>query len=135
MKKKTYIILTAAYILASTLFSGCGRGKSSQADPTTQRCFDTLLAATTADDYDQFVSVADNSFRRAITPAVFHSVSQSLAPRMQRGCTPTYLGQLRQNGTQVSLWRLAFADGGDDRLARMSMSQDRVSGFLITPAL
>ena len=105
-----------------------------QTDITTEHCFNTLLAATAADDYDQFVSVADDAFRRGITPTKFHSVSQSLAPRMQRGCTPTYLGELRQNGALVSLWRLAFADGGDDRLARMSMSQDRVDGFLITPA-
>ena len=106
----------------------------SRADATTQSCFDTLLAATAAGDYDQFVSVADATFRRSITPTAFHSISQSLAPRMQRGFTPTYLGHLRQNGAQVSLWRLAFADGGDDRLARMSMSQDRVDGILITPA-
>src|SRR5215213_9826747 len=50
----------------------------SQPDITTQRCFDTLLAATATDDYDQFVSVADDAFRRGITPTAFHSVSQSL---------------------------------------------------------
>ena len=106
-----------------------------QMDPTAQRCFNTLLAATAAGDYDQFVSVANDRFRRGITPSMFDSISQSLGPRMQHGgCTPTYLGQFRQNGTQVSLWRLAFTDGGDDRLARMSMSQDRVGGFVITPA-
>ena len=106
----------------------------SQADTITQSCFDTLLAATAANDYDQFVSVADTTFRSSVNPSVFQSIRQSLAPRMQREFTPTYLGQLRQNGAQVSLWRLVFADGGDDRLARMSMSQDRVVGFLITPA-
>jgi hypothetical protein len=107
----------------------------SQADADAQRCFNTLLAATAAGDYDQFVSVADDTFRSGITPAAFHSISQSLAPRMQRGYTPTYLGQLQQGGAQVSLWHLTFADGSDDRLARMSMSQqDRIDGFLITPA-
>src|SRR6185436_8731931 len=65
----------------------------SQADTTTQGCFNTLLAATAAEDYDQFVSVADDKFRRAITPTRFHSITQSLAARMQRGYTPTYLGQ------------------------------------------
>jgi hypothetical protein len=83
---------------------------------------------------DQFVSVAGDTFRSHVTPTTFHALSQSLAPRMQRGCTPTHLGQLRQNGAQISLWSLAFADEGDDRLARMSMSQDRVGGFLITQA-
>ena len=68
---------------------------TSQADTTTQRCFDTLLAATAANNYDQFVSIADDTFRSSITPIAFQSISQSLAPRMQRGCTPTYLGQLQ----------------------------------------
>jgi hypothetical protein len=105
-----------------------------EADITTQRCFNTLLGAMTAGDYDQFVSVGDEKFRKLFIPTTFHWISQSLAPRFQRGCTPTYLGQLRQKGVQVSLWRLAFADGGDDRLARMSVSRDGVGGFLITPA-
>jgi len=108
---------------------------ASQMDPTAQRCFNTLLTATAAGDYNQFVSVANDTFRRGITPSKFDSISQSLGPRIQHGgCTPTYLGQFRQNDTQVSLWRLAFTDGGEDRLARLSMSQDRVNGFVITPA-
>lgn len=103
-------------------------------DAATQRCLDTVLAAAQASDYDQFVSVADDGFRRVITPTAFDSISRILSPRMQGGFTPTYLGEFRQKGGQVSLWRLAFADGGDDRLARLSMSGARVSGFLITPA-
>src|SRR6266550_315038 len=58
---------------------------TSQADTTTQRCFNTLLAGAAADDYDQFVSVVDDTFRRSITPTTFHSISQSLAPRVQGG--------------------------------------------------
>jgi hypothetical protein len=110
------------------------RDAGNQPDATMQRSFDTLLAATTADDYDQFIAVLGGPGRSRITPAAFHSLSQSLAPRLQRGCTATYLGQLRQNGVQVSLWRLAFADGGDEILARMSLSQNQVNGFLVTPA-
>ena len=105
-----------------------------RADTSTQSCFDTLLAATAAGDYSRFVSVGDQSFRDGITPEMFHGVSNGLAPRMRRGCTPTYLGQLRQGEAQVSLWQLAFADGGDDELARMSMAQGKVDGFLVTQA-
>src|SRR5262245_18351622 len=104
-------------------------------DTSAQRCFDNLLAATAADDYEQLVSMGDDTLRRSITPTVFHKVSQSLAPRIQRGCTPTYLGQLRQGESWVSLWRLVFAEGGDDRLVRVSASQGRVAGILVTPAL
>src|SRR5205085_11921717 len=106
----------------------------SRAETNALRCFNTLLAATTADDYDQFVSVGDDAFRGGITPDTFHSLSQSLAARMKSGCTPTYLGQFRQNGDTVSLWHLAFTDGSDDRLARVSLSLNGVDGFVITPA-
>ena len=105
-----------------------------KADTTTQSCFDTLLAATVAGDYSRFVSVGDQSFRDGITPEMFRSVSDDLAPRMRSGCMPTYLGQLRQSGAQVSLWQLAFADGGDDALARLAMTSGNVNGFLITAA-
>jgi hypothetical protein len=124
-----------AALLTTTIFLLIANSSASRADASTQRCFDTLLAATAADDYDQFISVGDDGFRKGITPDMFHSISQSLASRMQHGgCTPTYLGQLRQYGAQVSLWRLKFA-GGDDLLVHMSMlSQNRVEGFRITPA-
>src|SRR5882724_12570520 len=104
---------TAAWLVhrASTQSTG-------HADTKTQRCFDTLLAATAANDYNRFVSIADDTFRSSITPIAFESISQSLAPRMQQGYTPTYLGQLRQSGAEVSLWRLRFSDGGDDLFAR-----------------
>ena len=81
-----------------------------------------------------FVSVGVDAFRTGITADTFHSVSRSLAARFDHGCTPTFLGQLRQNSAQISLWRLTFTDGSDDRLARMNLSENRVDGFLITPA-
>ena len=108
--------------------------RGTAADPKTFRHFSTLLIAMTADDYDQFVSVVTDPFRQQLTPETFHTISRSLAPRMRTGCTPTYLGQFRQTGTLITLWRLGFGDGGDDRLVRMSLSQDQVDGFVITPA-
>ena len=128
------IIAALLTAIAFRLVPNASAPSASQTDATTQRCLDTLLAATAANDYNQFVSLADDTFRNSIHPNAFQLLSQSLAPRMQGGCTSTYLGQFLQNGAQVSLWRLAFTDGGDDRLARMSMSQDRVDGFVITPA-
>ena len=99
----------------------------------TQRCFDTLLAATVADDFDQFISVGDARFKSALKPEAFHRVSQGLAPRLQKGVTPTFLGELRQSGFLASLWRLRFDDGGDDLLFRMAMAEGRVVGALVTP--
>lgn len=98
----------------------------------TKRCFDTLLAATAADNFEQFVSVGDESFSR-LNPEAFHRVSRSLAPRMRKGVTPTFLGELRQSGYMASLWRLRFDDGGDDLLFRMAVADSKVVGALVAP--
>jgi hypothetical protein len=98
----------------------------------TKRCFDTLLAATAADNFEQFISVGDEKFSR-LQPEAFHRVSRSLAPRMQKGVTPTFLGELRQSGYMASLWRLRFDDGGDDLLFRMAVANSKVVGALVTP--
>ena len=100
----------------------------------TKSCFDTLLAATAADNFEQFVSVGDEKFKSRLKPEMFHHVSRGLAPRLQKGFTPTFLGELRQNGYIAYLWRLGFDDGGDDRLFRMGMAGNKVVGALVGPA-
>jgi|SRR5215471_14037494 len=100
-------------------------------DDITKSCFDTLLAATAADNYEQFVSVGDDRFRSALKPDVFHRVSRHLAPRIQKGIVPTFLGELRQDGYMASLWRLRFEDGGDDMLFRMATDAGKVLGALV----
>jgi hypothetical protein len=107
----------------------------SKPNRTTKSCFDTLLAATAAGNYEQFISVGDERFQTGIPRKIFRRVSRSLAPRMQKGFTSAFLGELRQGGSIVSLWHLAFSDGGDDRLVRMSMAGGKVRGALVTPAL
>lgn len=99
----------------------------------TKSCFDTLLAATVADNFEQFVSVGDERFKSGLKPEVFHHVSRGLAPRLQKGVTPTFLGELRQSCYMASLWRLRFNDGGDDLLFRMAVAGDKVVGALVTP--
>jgi hypothetical protein len=101
-------------------------------DGITQCCFDTLLAATAADNFEQFISVGDEKFSR-LHPENFHRVSRSLAPRMRQGVTPTFLGELRQRGCIASLWRLRFDDGGDDLLFRMAVADSKVVGALVAP--
>jgi hypothetical protein len=102
-------------------------------DQITQSCFDSLVAATVADNFAQFISVGDERFKQGLKPEVFHRVSQGLAPKLRKGFTPTFLGELRQNGYVASLWRLRFDDGGDDALFRMALAGGKVVGALVGP--
>jgi hypothetical protein len=41
------------------------------------------------------------------------------------------LGELKQEGHRVSLWKIAFKDESDDALVTMSMKEGSVGGFFI----
>jgi hypothetical protein len=103
----------------------------------TRSCFDTLLAATATNDLERFASVGNYRFRNAARarPEVFHRVSRNLAPRMQKGFTATFLGELCQKHYTAYLWRLRFDDGGEDLLFRMGMACGQVSGALVGKTL
>jgi len=103
-------------------------------DDITRSCFDILLTATAADNFEQFISVGDEKFKSDLKPEVFHHVSRGLAPRLQKGFTPTFLGELRQNAHMAYLWRLRFDDGGDDQLFRMAIARGKIVGALVGPA-
>jgi hypothetical protein len=60
---------------------------------------------------------------------MFEGVSTLLSPRMKKGYDTAYLGQLKQQGCQVYLWKLVFKDGGDDTLAKLVLKDGKVAGF------
>ncbi|PMB22045.1 hypothetical protein [Fischerella thermalis] len=92
----------------------------------------TILDAITTANYELFLTVGDSDYKTGISKEMFDSVSSQLSPRMVEGYNITYFGNLKQHEYQIYLWKLSFADGGDEFVARMAMSEDKVSGILIT---
>jgi hypothetical protein len=94
-------------------------------------CLQTILDATATNNYELFTTVGDSAYKAGITKQMFEGVSEQLAPRMEKGYSSTYLGELKQQEYQIYLWKLSFADGGDEFLARMTMNGTLVGGILI----
>lgn len=95
-------------------------------------CLQTILDATAQGNYELFLTVGDADYQTGITKEMFDPVSSQLAPRMSGGYTIVYFGNLKQQGYQIYLWKLSFADDGDEFIARMAMNGDKVGGILIT---
>jgi hypothetical protein len=91
-----------------------------------------ILDAIATANYELFLTVGDSDYKTGISQEMFDSVSSQLAPRMVEGYDITYFGNLKQHEYQTYLWKLSFADGGDEFVARMAMIEDKVSGILIT---
>lgn len=92
---------------------------------------DKLLEAVVANDYDGFVADGTAEVKAAMTKQMLEGVSAQMAPRMKKGYDATYLGELKQSGCKVYLWKLAYKDGGDDILAKLSIKEGKVAGFLL----
>lgn len=91
-----------------------------------------ILDAIASADYELFTTVGDSGYKAGITKQMFESVSEQLAPRMTKGYSTTYFGDLKQSSYQVYLWKLSFADGGDEFVVRMTLGGDKVAGIFIT---
>lgn len=91
---------------------------------------DRIVAAMVSGDYAEFVADSEPAFAN-LPESGFQSVVAQLAARFASGYTVTYLGELRQKGYQVTLWRFAFDDGGDDMLGTLSLKGGKVGGYWI----
>ncbi|MCX6970431.1 MAG: hypothetical protein NTV93_09800 [Verrucomicrobia bacterium] len=98
--------------------------------PASLTASNKLLAAISAGDYAAFVADGDAAFQ-SLKREQFESVAAQLGPRFKSGYDVTYLGDMHQKGYEVTLWRLRFADGGDDFLATLSLKAGKVGGYWI----
>ncbi len=102
-----------------------------QADKEAQAAFDVLLNAIQANDFAAFAAAGDTAFKAALTKEVFEQVCTQMAPRMKQGYETTFLGELKQQGYKVFLWKMTFKDEGDDFLLKLVMKDGKVSGFFL----
>jgi hypothetical protein len=95
---------------------------------------DKLLKAVQDNDYDGFVVDGTASFRAHITPQMLESVNAQLAPLMKKGYEATYLWELNRTGYTDYLWKVTYNDNPNATVARLSLKDGKVCGFLLRPS-
>jgi len=89
-----------------------------------------LLDAMAANDYQRFISYGTPAFAE-VDESQFAQVAGAVAPRLRQGYDVEYLGRLRQQGLDISVWKISFPDQGDDLLATLNIANGRVGGFFL----
>jgi hypothetical protein len=100
-----------------------------------QSLVEELLGALRADAYDDFVAKGSATVRAKLSPAEFHAASGQLAGRLGQSYGTSLLGQLQRPNHVDWLFKLAFANGGDDALVTLSMQAWQVAGFWVDAGL
>ena len=130
-------LMTRMLALVSLTFAGLMLNPHAQAATSggtdgagDQAVVQQLLDAMAQNDYQAFTAKGTADFA-AIDQAQFTQVADSLSPRLQKGYGVEYLGTLRQQGLDISVWKVSFQDGGDDLLATLNVQDGRVGGFFL----
>lgn len=89
-----------------------------------------LLNAMAQNDYQAFIGQGTPEFG-AIGNPQFTEVANAVSPRLKQGYTVQYLGNLRQQGLDISVWKISFSDQGDDLLATLNVRNGKVGGFFL----
>ena len=88
------------------------------------------MTAIEKDEHATFVADSENAFQQ-MKKEQFDSIAAQMAPKFKAGYTITYLGDLKQRGYHLTLWKLSFKDGTDDVLTTLSVKGDKVGGFFL----
>ena len=87
-----------------------------------------LVSALEAGSYEQFISGGDASFKR-LPKSQVDGISGQLAPRLKAGYTLSYLGEIKRQDAQLTLWKIAFQSGGDELFMTMGVKDGKVTSF------
>lgn len=91
--------------------------------------FKKLLEAQAAKDYAAFVADGTDALKAALSQAQFEGAADYLGKRFKDGYDTKCLGELKQQGCQVFLFKIECKDGGDDLLATLALKDDKVAGI------
>jgi len=89
-----------------------------------------MLSAQEAHNYDEFVADADDNLKAALSQTQFDAASNLITKKLKDGYDLSPLGELKQKGFQVFLYRLRPKADGDDLLATLSIKDGKVGGIL-----
>ncbi len=89
-----------------------------------------LISAIENADFNAFIGDGNEAVK-AMKKEQFDAVVTQLGPKLKARNELTYLGDLKQLGYHVTLWKLTFKDGSDDALVTLSVKDGKVGGFFI----
>lgn len=125
-----HLSMSRCVLLAASLLLSFGSVADSEPAPARQMLAQ-LLETVANQDYQQFMQLGTSEFQAGISQDQFDQVAQIVGARIEQGYQAQYLTSLQQQGYRVDLWKISFADGGDDSLARVVLEGERAAGFLL----
>jgi len=125
----------STYLAAGVLCLAVAVAKPALAAPTAptaaERVLLKMIEAVKAESYEDFLTDADAKLKSQLSRQQFEGICGLYAAPLRRGYRLEYLGQLRQRGAIVHLWKVSVVDGQDESLIRLAMKDGKASGVWV----
>jgi hypothetical protein len=120
-------------LAVGTILLALGTAKPALASPAApagpERALVKMIEAVKATSYEEFLTDADAQFKAQFSRQQFEGTCGLYTAPLRKGYRLEYLGQLRQRGGFVYLWKISVVDGQDETLLRLVMKDGKISGF------
>ena len=114
--------------VVTTLFAAClASATAAEASKEIEAISKKMVNALETSNYENFIADGDAGWKKVPKPS-FDNMANGIGPRLKAGYTLSYLGEIKQGGAQVTLWRIAFTTG-DDLLAKVAIKDGKVTSF------
>jgi len=96
-----------------------------------ERVLVKMIEAVKAQSYDDFLTDADDHLKSNLSRQQFEGICGLYTAPLRKGYRLEYLGQLRQQGTYVYLWKITIVGGQDETLLRLVIKDGKAYGFTV----
>ncbi|HEX8465252.1 MAG TPA: hypothetical protein VF627_11600 [Abditibacterium sp.] len=90
-----------------------------------------LMGALEDDSYTMFMAPMAEQVKAALPKPTFEKVVAMMAPRIKAGYKTAFIDGVKRPGAATYLWKLKFADGGDDMIALLTITDGKAATFLL----
>ncbi len=88
-----------------------------------------MIEAVKAESYEAFLADGDANLKKQLSRQQFEGMCGLYTKPLKKGYTLEYLGQLRQRGFAVYLWKVTATGATEDALVRLAVKDGKVGGI------
>jgi hypothetical protein len=131
MSMRNLVTCLAAGALCLTIAPGKPALAAGAAPAGVERVLVKMIEAVKDQSYDEFLTDADAQLKSNLSRQQFEGLCGLYRSSLRKGYRYEYLGQLRQRGMPVYLWKIAVVDGQDEGLIKLVMKDGKAYGFAV----
>ncbi len=132
MKTRALRFLLPAFVLFQLSVATRPVRAEGNAPPEAEKLLLRMIDAVKAESYEAFLADADANLKKQLSRQQFEGMCGLYTKPLKKGYTLEYLGQLRQRGFAVHLWKVTATGATEDALIRLAVKDGKVGGVWVS---